>query len=125
MALLLQNPGLADSVEQKSIDWDELEFPGADLFKHILQVISVSKPANAGVLLEAYRGLEQEKTVKALAFLPLLVPPEGVEKEFSDALDRLLAQSKTSAMDKLLKKGRMLGLTQQEKETLRKLLMEK
>lgn len=125
MALLLQNPGLADLVEQKEIDWEGLEFPGVELFKHVLHVISTIKPANAGVLLEAYRGLAEEKSVKALAFLPLLVPSEGVEREFGDALDRLLAQSKAVALDRLLTKGRLEGLNQQEKEALRKLLMQK
>lgn len=125
IALLLQNPVLADLVEQKEIEWNGLEFPGVELFKNILQVIAKSRPANAGVLLEAYRGLEEEKTVKTLAFLPLLVPLEGIEKEFSDALDRLVAQSRSAALDSLLKKGRLVGLNQQEKETLRKLLMQK
>jgi DNA primase len=125
MALLLQNPNLVRLVEQKMIDWDGLEFPGVELFKNILHIISKTRPANAGVLLEAYRGLAEEKSVKALAFLPLLVPSEGIEREFSDALDRLLAQSKSAALDRLLTKGRLEGLSQQEKEVLRKLLMQK
>ncbi|MGR8979167.1 MAG: DNA primase [Gammaproteobacteria bacterium] len=125
IALLLQNPGLAEMVEQKDIDWEGLEFPGVALFKHVLGVISKTRPANSGVLLEAYRGLAEEKSVKALVFLPLLVPPEGIEREFGDALDRLLAQSKSAALDRLLTKGRMEGLSREEKESLRKLLMQK
>ncbi|MDD1613132.1 MAG: DNA primase, partial [Methylococcaceae bacterium] len=39
IALLLQNPMLADIVEQKAIDWSGLEFRGIELFKNILQVI--------------------------------------------------------------------------------------
>lgn len=125
IALLVQNPGLAELVEQKETDWDDPEFPGVELFKNILQAIYIHKPANAGVLLEIFRGAAEEKSVKALAFLPLLVPPDGVEVEFSDALDRLLAQSRAVALERLLVKEKFEGLNKQEKESLRKLLLQK
>ena len=35
IALLLQNPRLAEIVEQKEIDWNELEFQGIEIFKNI------------------------------------------------------------------------------------------
>lgn len=125
IALLVQNPGLAEQVEQKEVDWSGLEFPGVDLFRSIVQVILANKPANAAVLLEWYRGSADEKSVKALAFLDLLVPREGIEQEFNDALDRLLAQSKSAALERLLAKEQSKGLDQREKEFLRKLLAHK
>lgn len=122
LALLVQNPRLVELVEQKEIDWNELEFPGVELFKNILSTVLANKPANAGVLLEIFRGKTEEKSVKALALFPLLVPPDGLEAEFSDALERLLAQSRSLILDKLLAKEQSSGLDRREKDLLRKLL---
>ncbi|MGZ8162115.1 MAG: DNA primase [Methylobacter sp.] len=125
IALLLQNPELADIVEQKEIDWRGLEFSGIDLFKNILQLILDNRPANAAVLVELYRGSAEEKSVKALAFLELMVPDDKIDAVFCDALDRLLAQGKAAGLDRLLAKEKTSGLDQQEKELLRKLLSKK
>lgn len=122
LALLVQNPRLTELIEQKEIDWNELDFPGVELFKDILHEVLANKPANAGALLEIFREKPEEKSVKALALLPLLVPPDGLEAEFSDALERLLAQSRLSVLDKLLTKEQSSGLDKYEKELLRKLL---
>ena len=122
IALLLQNPKLAECVEQREIDWTGLEFPGIDLLKDIVQTIISKRPGNTGALTEHYRNTAQEKSVKALAFLDLLIPDDGVEAEFCDALDRLLAQAKSTGLDKLLDKEKARGLTADEKELLRKML---
>lgn len=125
IALLIQNPGLAEVIEQRDIDWCGLEFPGIDLFKNVLSVILDKKPANTAILVESYRGAAEEKFVKALAFLDLLVPDEGVEAEFCDALDRLLDQARSAALGRLLTKEKAKGLDSQEKEMLRKMLANK
>ncbi|WP_020158971.1 DNA primase [Methylobacter marinus] len=125
IALLIQNPGLAEVIEQREIDWRGLEFPGIDLFKNVLSVILDKKPANTAVLVESYRGAAEEKPVKALAFLDLLVPDEGVEAEFCDALDRLLDQARSAGLERLLAKEKTKGLDSQEKEMLRKMLANK
>jgi DNA primase len=125
IALLIQNPGLAEIVEQREIDWRGLGFPGIDLFKSVLHMILDKKPANAAVLVEAYRDAPEEKLVKALAFLDLLVPDEGMETVFCDALDRLLDQARKSSIDRLLAKAKVKGLDAQEKEVLRKMLANK
>jgi DNA primase len=125
VALLLQNPELTEIVEQKEIDWRGLEFSGIELFKNILQVVLDNRPANVAVLVELYRGTSEEKSIKALAFMDLLVPDEGIAAEFCDALDRLLAQARLAGLDRLLAKEKTSGLDQQEKELLRKLLANK
>ncbi|WP_442498320.1 DNA primase [Methylobacter sp. sgz302048] len=122
IALLIQNPRLAELVEQREIDWCGLEFPGIDLFKSVLRMILDKQPANAAVLVESYRDAAEEKSVKALAFLDLLVPDEGVEAVFCDALDRLLDQARKANIDRLLAKAKVNGLNAQEKEVLRKML---
>ncbi|MBF6648556.1 DNA primase [Methylobacter sp. BlB1] len=122
IALLIQNPRLAELVEQREIDWCGLEFPGIDLFKSVLRMILDKQPANAAVLVESYRDAAEEKSVKALAFLDLLVSDEGVEAVFCDALDRLLDQARKANIDRLLAKAKVNGLNAQEKEVLRKML---
>jgi DNA primase len=125
LALLLQNPRLANVVEQKEIDWVGLDFPGIELFKSILQMIQDNKPANVAVLLELYRGAAEEKTIKALACLEQLFPDEGVDDEFCGALDRLLAQAKLATLNGLLVKEKNGGLDPQEKNMLRNMLANK
>lgn len=128
IALLVQHPELINKVEQKEIIWDGLEFSGVQLFRDILAVVLETKPANTAVLLEYYRNHPNEKVLKDLASLSLLasgqsVETEGVEKEFSDALDRLLAQASEACIDRLLIKNKKKGLEKSEKELLRKLLV--
>ncbi|MGR8998330.1 MAG: DNA primase [Gammaproteobacteria bacterium] len=125
IALLLQNPRFIEIVEQKEIDWDCLEFEGIEKFKSILQVITDKKPANYGVLLEVYRGHADEAIVKKLAALDLMIPDDGIEAEFSDALNGLLKQGREAGITRLQAKAQSKGLDSQEQETLVKMLSNK
>ena len=125
IALLIQNPRLAEILEQREIDWSDLEFSGAPLFKNILQVIADKNPANVAVLVECYRDTAEEKSIKALAFLDLLVPDDKIEAVFCDALNRLLTQARDISLARLLDKDKTEGLDAQEKERLRKMLTAK
>jgi DNA primase len=125
IALLLQNPRFIEIVEQKEIDWDCLEFEGIEKFKRILQVITDKKPANYGVLLEVYRDHADEAIVKKLAALDLMIPDDGIEAEFSDALNGLLKQGREAGITRLQAKAQSKGLDSQEQETLVKMLSNK
>jgi DNA primase len=125
VALLLQNPKFIEIVEQKEIDWNQLEFEGMEKFKNILQVIADKKPTNYGVLLEAYRDHADEVIVKKLASLDLLIPDDGIEAEFCDALNNLLKQGREAGIAKLQAKAQSKGLDIQEQETLVKMLANK
>lgn len=125
MALLIQNPRLIEMVEQKDIDWDYLEFEGAEKFKDILIRVLQNKPVNYGVLLELYRGHADEAIIKKLASSDLSISDDKVENFFSDAINRLVAQAKSAWLEKLLNKEKIKGLDPQEKELLRKLLANK
>jgi len=125
IALLVQNPRLAELIEQREIDWSGLEFSGAALFKNILQMIADKNPANAAVLMECYRDTAEEKPIKALALLDSQVSDDKIEAVFCDSLDRLLTQARETALTGLLNKGKTAGLDAQEKELLRKMLTAK
>ncbi len=125
MALLVQNPQLIEIIEQKDIDWNYWEFDGVEKFVAILSMILRYKPANQGVLLELYRGHADETIIKKLASSELSISDDKVEKFFSDAINRLFTQAKSSRLEKLLAKEKVKGLDLQEKELLRKLLANK
>jgi len=125
IALLVQNPRLAEALEQREIDWSELEFPGVALFKNILQMIEDKNPANSVVLVECYRDAAEEKSIKALALLDSQVSDDKIDAVFFDSLDRLLIQARETALTRLLNKGKTEGLDAEEKEALRKMLATK
>ncbi len=125
IALLLQNPKFIEIVEQKEIDWNQLEFEGVEKFKNILHMIADKKPANYGVLLEAFRNHADEAIVKKLASFDLLIPDDGTEAEFCDALNGLLKQGKEAGIARLQAKAQSKGLDTQEQETLVKMLANK
>ncbi|MFA6164542.1 MAG: DNA primase [Methylobacter sp.] len=125
IALLVQNPRLAEALVQREIDWSELEFPGVALFKNILQMIEDKNPANSVVLVECYRDAAEEKSIKALALLDSQVSDDKVNAVFFDSLDRLLIQARETALTRLLNKGKTEGLDTEEKEALRKMLATK
>jgi len=122
IALLVQNPRLAELIEQREIDWNGLDFSGAALFKNILQVIADKNPSNTAVLMECYRDTAEEKFIKALALLDVQVSDDQIETVFCDSLDRLLTQARETVLTRLLNKGKTEGLDAQEKELLRKML---
>ncbi len=125
IALLLQNPRLADSVEQKDIDWSGLEFRGIELFKNILQVILDKKSVNTAVLVEYYRDSVEEKSVKALAMLDVFVSDDKIEEVFGDALKVLLKQGREAGIARLQAKAQSKGLDSEEQDMLVKMLVNK
>jgi len=125
IALLLQNPKFIEIVEQKEIDWSQLEFDGVERFKNIMCMIADKKPANYGVLLEAYRDHADEAIVKKLAAFDLMIPDDGTEAEFCDALDGLLKQGREAGIARLQAKAQNKGLDIEEQETLVKMLSNK
>ncbi|MDD2864456.1 MAG: DNA primase [Methylococcales bacterium] len=122
LALLVQNPKLATKLEANPIDWQTLEFSGIDIFKAIVQKICIEKPTSTAQLLEHYRGLPEEKMLNALASLPILIPDDGIEAEFSGGLKQLILQGRKNRLNKLVEKEKTEGLTKDEKDFLRRLL---
>jgi DNA primase len=122
LALLVQNPQLAEKLEKNPLDWQRLEFKGIETFKKIVQQICVEKPISTAQIIESYRGLPEEKMLNALASLPVFIPDEGIEAEFLGALKQLVTQGRKNRLNKLVEQEQAVGLNQQEKEILRDLL---
>jgi DNA primase len=125
MALLIQNPKFIEIVEKNEIDWNQLDFEGVEKFKNILQIIFDKKPSNYAVLLEAFRNHSDEVIVKKLASYDLLIPDEGIETEFCDALNGLVRQGREAGLARLRAKAQRNGLDPHDQELLLKMLANK
>lgn len=120
VALLLQNPGLVELLEQKKIDWQLLDFPGKVLLFAVMQKIIEGNPANTAMVLELFRESSDYPQVLALAQLDLQLPESGIRQQFVGAVDRLLEQATEKLYTELLKKN-LTELTLAEKEMLKKM----
>lgn len=115
ITLLLQNPELVKVVEQQGIDIEEMDSPGINLFREIVRTILESRQPSLASLVESFRGFPEEKYIKKLGFQATLVPDDGIEVEFSDALQRMIGQARESMLEKLILKEKSQGLDQHEK----------
>jgi len=122
IAHLLQNPGLIDIFEQREVDLSGMSFPGLDVLKEVLLVIDEIKPHNSAVLMEYFRGKASEKVVNTLINWEFFILSDGIEAEFLGAIELMLQQVSEEMLDGLLAREKEQGLSQEEKELLKRLL---
>ena len=120
--MLVQNPELADLLEQEDVDWGHLDFLGCEMFREIMSVILRQNPPNVSVLLEQLRGHPDENLVNKLAAMELLVPEDGIKAEFLGAISAIVSGSRTIRIEKLIDKEQSEGLDASERALLKKLL---
>ncbi len=125
VAFLLQNPLLKEVFDQKELDLSKMVLPGVDVLKDVLQAIEKIKPANSAVLMEYFRGKPNEKIVNTLISWDFFILSDGVEAEFLGAIDLILQQMDEEMLNGLLGKEKEHGLSLEEKELLKKLLVKK
>lgn len=122
LALLLQNPQLAQIAERDFAAGSTLSLTGGELLKKILLILKDKQDLSTGSIWERFRGLPEENEIRRLMDWDMLIPAEGVENEFRDALKRLAAQAKKERLEILLTKAKANGLNEQEREEMRQLL---
>jgi DNA primase len=125
IALLLQNPALADILTKKMSHWTEVEFPGLDVLKDVLRTIVKNKPSNMGALIECYRDTDKYKMINTLASYNLeldAASKEVIEKTFTDGINKLIYQAKDALLTDLLVKENSHSLNAEEKKILIKML---
>ncbi len=108
LALLLQNPELAEIFEEQEVNWDQLSFSSKEWLLDILQTIEVYRPENTGRLLEIYRGNDQkEKMLFKLAALEVF-PRDNDEFDdkaaFKGALLRVVELGRKQYFNEMLDK---------------------
>lgn len=119
--LLLQNPGLARSVEDPG-RFRATAVPGADLLSQLLELLMDNPHLSSSALVEHWRGEDAGVYLMKLARAQHPLPEADLEAEFQGALSRILALHSEQRAMQLLDKARSDALTADEKDELRQLL---
>ena len=125
ITLLLQNPNLIKFIDEQQLDYKGLESPAINLFKKIVERVSTAESPCLVSLVESFRGEMEEKYVKQLGFQELRLPEDVVEKEFSEALYRMIKQEREKMLEKLIVKEESHGLDESERRLFLELLEKK
>lgn len=122
LAMLLQQPGLANVDALAALLAEDLSFAGRDLLEDLLQVIQAQEVLNSAMLLEIYRDSRHERILSALAVVDLAIPEGGEMAEFTGLLKQLMRKLRQEKLADLLAKESQEGLNAEERQTLRRLL---
>ena len=125
LSLLLQNPYLIEQIEQDKTEWLNVELAGLPLLKEVIHVIKKIRPKNTAVLMEYFRGHENEKIINTLINWDFFILEQGIKEEFLGSLKQLFRQMQSIILDHLLMKEQADGLNPEEKLRLRRLLANK
>ena len=125
ITLLVQNPELAPEVTVT--DWLlQVQTPGADLLKQILDILHSRPQLTTGALIEHWRDQQQYKQLQRLATWEHLIETDETRQEvFRDAISKVFAEIRQARRDELLAKRKSQGLDDAETEELRELLASK
>jgi len=118
---LLEKPELAQSVERPE-RLREIEVPGSAFLSEVIEFLRAHPHYHTGSIVEHWRDRPEGAHLAKLARITLPVPEEGIEQEFRDAVERLLASSHERRLEQLLAKADREELSDNEKQELRALL---
>lgn len=122
LALLVQYPRLAVGIEPGVRERFRNGPEEASLLLRLLDLIERLPAAATDALLSAAQGTEDAQLVSDLASLELLVPADGVDREFADALRHALARADEQRLEELIGRARDGELDAAEREELRGLI---
>lgn len=122
ISLIMHQPSLVQLVDTADPSLTEAASPGIQLFLKIADLLNQQPHIKLSAILERFRGSPEEVTVRKLAEVELIVPKDGIEAEFRDALSRILEQENEKRTTQLLTKAGRESLTVEERNELRSLL---
>ena len=109
LALLLQNPEMAERVEVFDPHWPQLRFSTKEGLLDVLRTIDMNQPKNTARLLEAYRDdAERFDWLSRLAnkqVMPFENDAFDVKAEFDGALKRVIELGKKQYFDEMIDKN--------------------
>lgn len=120
VALLVQNPGLANTVDAHELD--KLILPGSDLLRELVSTLQKYLPQSTGLFLEHWRDREEYKLLAQLAMWELNMPEEGIEHEFVGIIQRLQQRNREKMIETLLQKANLDKLSAEERVLLQNLI---
>ncbi|WP_435100768.1 DNA primase [Arhodomonas sp. AD133] len=91
IALLLHRPALGAAADYSGELAGLEELPGVELLAQLLEITRNEPHVTAGALLERFRDSAHETSLWRLATWDHMVPEEGLEREFADAIARIRA----------------------------------
>jgi len=121
VALLLRYPELARAGGLPR-DWRGIRGEGVALLSDLLDLLEVEPNLNTGMVIERWRGTDQEPHLRRLLQLALPGDENSREQELRDALERLERQGREQEAEQLLAKARSGPLDSSEKRRLQSLL---
>ncbi len=125
IALLLQNPGLAQ-LAADAVGLQVLEDrPGVELFLDLLRLLKDRPDLKTGSIIEHYRDSEHQHSLAKLAAWEHPERSGDVEAEFRGVLEQLRREARRAQTERLMHKEQLSGLSPEEKTELKRLLAEK
>ncbi|PCI22504.1 MAG: DNA primase [Piscirickettsiaceae bacterium] len=117
---IIHQPELAKKLSTEEL-WLSADVPGMSVLKKLMGIVSASPELTTAMLLERYRGAEDEKIIQSLFQEERLMSSEQSSAEFSGAVQRLIQQSSEQRLSALLEKSRSSKLSSSELEELTEL----
>ena len=120
MAVLLQQPSLAQSLEGHQ--FAGLRLPGVELLLEILDIVDARPDISTGALIAHFEGRQEQQWLNTLATQSLPGDADSWSQELHDAVTQLEKQLLLQRLDELQAKARAQGLDDTDKYELRELL---
>lgn len=121
IALLIQNPKLAESVK-KNVELRKLRLPGISLLIEIILLLENHPLLNTAALVERFRGTNHHHHLEKLSVWDHLIPAELIESEFHGIIAKLADHLREQQADELLQQSQNRALTDEENNQLLGLL---
>ncbi len=122
IAILVQQPHLAQSMEEMPHEWRHLQAPGINLLAQLLDLARSQPNLTTASLIERWRDSEHFIHLNKLAQFSLPVMDQGMQHELTGALERLNQDAKDAEAEQLIEKSRQCDLSAKEKTRLTQLL---
>jgi len=122
LALLVQNPRLATLVDETALAHIAPDWGIGALFLKLLGFFAEQPDAPRNRLVEHFRGTAEEEEVRNLLAADPLVPPDGIEAEFRDALRHLIHGSRQRRLEELIRQAQSGTLDAAGRGEMRRLM---
>ena len=124
IALVLQHPEIIQGADLPT-GWQNLNLPGADLLRELLEFLLSRPMLTPDTLLERWRGREEYRYLQRLRSQELAFSADTAESELRDSLLCLEKLSLEKELEQLLQKADQKSISETEKQRLNALLQQK
>ena len=119
--LLLYRPSLVKLVDEAD-ELHKIDLPGASLLAELVEFLQSNPHLKCGSIIEHWKHREEVRHLVKLASQPVMIPDEGLEREFSDIIAKIVSSGHEQTLEGLLAKSRIRELSDDEKVLLQEVL---